>query len=259
VDGLPRFLFRMGEALFRGRWARAALPIGPPPLVDTLTIWLTLLQIYSIPRFMSSPADFHPSLTPERMAIVAHITTVAVDSVVTSKESRSDEWWGVACHAYNRLLSTFKTAAGEHEWLEFAPEQGLGFTLRIGGVPIRTQRESEKAKPVLAGERTAWEQIQISLPFQDEDMPTSYLRLEYEGPRSKALRRVVLKRIESATDAVLDVWTLWPDEASVAPPGGQGGAGPGAPPHAPPPADFELSAEVGSGNGGDADEKAEAG
>jgi hypothetical protein len=90
-------------------------------------------------------------------------------------------------------------------------------------------------------------------------MPTSYLRLEYEGPRSKALRRVVLKRIESATDAVLDVWTLWPDEASVAPPGGQGGAGPGAPPHAPPPADFELSAEVGSGNGGDADEKAEAG
>jgi hypothetical protein len=111
------------------------------------------------------PWDPYPSLTAERLAIVADKLRKARDGTTKLYDpTGGDTPWSHGCRAHVRQIKAVLDSAKEHDWLTILPDsEGLRFTFAIGGVPIRFYRGTPQEIPEHHLHRTFAEIRQLQL------------------------------------------------------------------------------------------------
>jgi hypothetical protein len=119
----------------------------------------------------SKPVEVHPEFTDERLSLIAHLISNAVNSAARRHQSTSgDDGWSLGCVRFARIKNLLirKAQSGDWPWLAII-NPGKKFIFSIGGVPIRFYR----GKPDSAPERTlvvsSPEFLQMSLAFEGMD------------------------------------------------------------------------------------------
>ncbi|MBX3192079.1 MAG: hypothetical protein KF819_34130 [Labilithrix sp.] len=93
--------------------------------------------------------------------------------------------------------------AGTHQWLRFVGEQGLAYTVLIDSVPLRLQRDDDKIREVMPGERAA----QLLLAVDQSD--GAILRLEVAHRPGYPVDQITLSLYDENTSATLDSITVY--------------------------------------------------
>lgn len=149
------------------------------------------------------PWKLHPSLTQERLGIIAGLICSARHEVVLLHEpNKGDTPWSLGCRAYVRACHAISQAAQfrYREWLRVIEDDGLHFVFTIGGVPLRFYRglmdESNpryriRKLPEIVAQQSAFAFMK-ELAFQE-----MVLRLNFETDNRGEVARVSLVRLES--------------------------------------------------------------
>ena len=95
------------------------------------------------------PWSIHPSLTPDRLSIVAGILRrVRRDAVELHEPLAGDTPWSLGCRIYSRTCFALREAATKYGWLAIVDEaEPLSFTFAIGSIPFKFYRGSPTDPP----------------------------------------------------------------------------------------------------------------
>lgn len=155
-----------------------------------------------IPSF--EPWEKYPSLTEERLSIVANIIRDARHECVLLYESdKGDTNWDLGCRAYSRTCFSLRTHAVIYpDWLSIPPEiKGLQFSFGIGTVPFRFYRGTPEDPPDRYRISTFGElhHLQMCLNLEGFRPPDGVLRIAVET--SPATLEVIFVSVVEVDDA----------------------------------------------------------
>lgn len=156
---------------------------------------------------MDEPSEYHPDLTHERLREITTVVRRVRAEAFSDHSLRHDGAWTLGCMVHERAMRALEERAQEVDWLTFTPEAGLAYSLRVGAVPIRVQRDDVPTKRVLGGERAALETVQRAFDFGDGRPVETIVRLElgvHEGIVTQALLRVRERHLGT----ILHEWEL---------------------------------------------------
>jgi hypothetical protein len=98
------------------------------------------------------PEAFHPSLSADRLAIIADILISEHFSTATALQSEYDDGYTRGCTRFGRQRNRLKSVAlsGEYDWLQLR-HAGLDLVFTIGGIPCRFAADdpSNPTKPAV--------------------------------------------------------------------------------------------------------------
>ena len=149
------------------------------------------------------PSKLHPSLTKERLGILANLIRSARHDVVLLHEpNKGDTPWSLGCRAYARACHAIAQAAQFRygEWLRVIEGDGLHFVFTIGGVPLRfyrglmeetNPRYRLRKLPEIAAQQRAFAFM------QDPAFQEMVLRLNYQTDSQGDIDRISLVRLDS--------------------------------------------------------------
>jgi hypothetical protein len=161
---------------------------------------------------MKKPWQIHPSLTAERLTIVAEIlANVRSDAVLEHRSNKGDTSWGLGCRVYERSLFALDETidSGKHPWLTLVEKSGLHYVFAIGGVPIRfyhgdhedpaDPRRLRRRQPELYAQQNAFE-------FVPEPVMEPVLRVVVETDSEGQADSIFLVQL----DEEAEVHNPWP-------------------------------------------------
>ena len=149
------------------------------------------------------PWKLHPSLTQERLGIIAGlICSVRHEVALLHEPNKGDTPWSLGCRAYARACFVIAQAAQfrYREWLRVIEDGGLHFVFTVGGAPLRFYRglmdESNpryriRKLPEIVAQQSAFAFMQ-ELAFQE-----MVLRLNFETDSRGEVSRISLVRLDS--------------------------------------------------------------
>jgi len=151
----------------------------------------------------------YPDLPMAHMRTIAGIVANQRDAVTDVVKIFKSARWGVACLSYQVVKDHLEglDKAGTYPWLRYVKEQGLAYTLCVGGVPFRVQPLAEEIRDVMLGEWAAIRE-QTSL-FIDGGNPDAVLRLEVAQSVDGYVRYVALFLFDMRTGVTLDCVRLY--------------------------------------------------
>jgi hypothetical protein len=159
-----------------------------------------------IPEF--EPWTKHPSLTAERLSIVADlIRDVRHDSVLAHEPGVGDTNWGLGTRVYERTCFKMQTTAPEYsDWLTILPEmKGLQFSFAIGSVPFRFYRGTPDDPPDRYNIRTFGElhHLQMCLKLEGLRPLDTILRLAVEtNPATLEVSAISVVEVDKASNPI---------------------------------------------------------
>jgi hypothetical protein len=158
---------------------------------------------------MNEIARLYPNLPMAHMRTIAQIVANQRDGVADVVKVYKAALWGVACLKYQVVKEHLEglDRAGTYQWLRYVQEQGLAYTLCVGGVPFRLQPPSDEIRDVMLGEFVAIRE-QTSL-FADGGNPNAVLRLEVGTSADGYVRYVTLFLFDMKTGIALDSERLY--------------------------------------------------
>lgn len=199
-------MIELGTSSRRPRPFRSATR---PPL-HIFTQRLTFYQKCQIVRLVNPIQRRYPDLLPERLSVIAGTIVTSRNLVATLNKPFEAASWGLGCLGHQIAMQALRGLAvsGKYPWLQFISEQGMAFTLVVGGTPLRVQSESEQIRPVMPGERAAWKQLPQRLPGFEFETDTGVLRIEVAQRAGKPVETVTLGLFDEHTGTQLERWEL---------------------------------------------------
>jgi hypothetical protein len=157
------------------------------------------------------PWDRHPSLTAERLGVVARLLwTARRDAVSHAAWALGDDAWSVGCRAYAFAKSRISRVAEAryHSWLQVL-DSSNHFIFLIDGVPVRFYRGFADEPTDRTLKQQESEARQLSLAFGgSDDTDGLAFRLAVETDERGQANRVVFLGLRGAAGRIECTWEV---------------------------------------------------
>lgn len=158
------------------------------------------------------PADYHASLTDERLQLLAQVIARVRREALDSHDPLNGETnWSLGCRTYERICYAFgqEAASGDHPWLSVLSEN-LYFLIRLDGLPVKFYRGKPDEPPPRALKEFKSEASARQEAFgfaKPKDGGDSRWRLSYETDLDQLVFRATLLRVNEDGE-VCDLWDI---------------------------------------------------